>query len=63
MILEELGFQVTRIGIGDVYVSREIMNRDVFGSEPFGSWIFPEVSLCPDGIYAEAKLASLDSRF
>lgn len=62
MVLEELGFQVTRTKIGDVYVSWEVMNSGGFGGEPSGSWIFPEVSLCPDGIYAAAKIASLASR-
>lgn len=63
MMLEELGFQVTRTRIGDVHVSWELMRNGDFGGEPSGSWIFPEVSLCPDGIYAAAKVASLASRY
>jgi len=30
-----------------------------FGGEPSGSWIFPEISLCPDGILAAARLVEI----
>jgi len=33
-----------------------------FGGETSGAWIFPGLSLCPDGIYAAAQLASIASR-
>ena len=62
MVLEELGFRVNRTSIGDIHVSRELMKSGSLGGEPSGSWVFPWVSLCPDGIYAAAKIAALASR-
>jgi len=32
-----------------------------FGGEPSGSWVFPDVSLCPDGIYAAGRIAVIAS--
>ena len=30
-----------------------------FGGEPSGSWVFPKNLLCPDGIYAAARLVAI----
>jgi phosphoglucosamine mutase len=62
MILEEFGFRLRRTRIGDMYVSEELKNGGDFGGEPSGSWIFPGVSLCPDGIYATAQIANIASQ-
>ncbi|MCW3999282.1 MAG: phosphoglucosamine mutase [Candidatus Bathyarchaeota archaeon] len=42
--------KVMRTRVGDIYVS-EVINRDgaVFGGEPCGAWIQPQLHLCPDG--------------
>ncbi len=49
-----------RTRVGDVYVAEELRKRKAdFGGEPSGSWIFPKVSLCPDGIYAAARLVEI----
>jgi len=40
----------------------EIKHGGDFGGEPSGSWIFPGISLCPDGIYAAAQIAAIASR-
>jgi phosphoglucosamine mutase len=61
MVIEETGLKVRRTRIGDPYVSRELKKNGDFGGEPSGSWIFPEVSLCPDGIYAAVALAAIAS--
>ncbi|AKB84538.1 phosphoglucosamine mutase [Methanococcoides methylutens] len=51
---------VVRTRVGDVYVAEEIKRSEAdFGGEPSGSWIFPEISYCPDGIYASAKVMEL----
>jgi phosphoglucosamine mutase len=51
---------VYRTRVGDVYVAEEIKKRKAdFGGEPSGSWIFPKISLCPDGIYAAARLVEI----
>ena len=51
---------VVRTRVGDVYVAEEIKRTGAdFGGEPSGSWIFPRVSYCPDGIYAAARLIEI----
>jgi len=37
------------------------LRKGDFGGEPSGAWVFPKNSLCPDGIYAAALLASIAS--
>ena len=64
MVLEDLlpHAKVYRTRVGDVYVAGELKRRGAdFGGEPSGTWIFPKVSLCPDGVYAAAKLVKLAS--
>lgn len=62
MILEDLlpEADVWRTRVGDVFVAAELKRRGAdFGGEPSGTWIFPKVSYCPDGVYAAARLATL----
>jgi phosphoglucosamine mutase len=52
--------KIWRTRVGDVYVASEVKRRGAeFGGEPSGTWIFPKVSLCPDGVYAAARLVSM----
>lgn len=54
------GRTVYRTRVGDVYVAEELKKRNAeFGGEPAGSWIFPDISLCPDGILAAARLVEI----
>jgi phosphoglucosamine mutase len=62
MAIDELGFRVRRTRIGDTFVSEELKHGGDFGGEPSGSWVFPGISFCPDGIYAAARLAAIASR-
>jgi phosphoglucosamine mutase len=62
MIIDEMGFQVRRTKVGDPYVSEALKAGDDFGGEPSGAWVFPRVSLCPDGIYAAAKIVAIASQ-
>jgi phosphoglucosamine mutase len=62
MAVGEDGFDVVRTGVGDNNVSEELKKGGDFGGEPSGAWIFPESSLCPDGIYAAALVVSLAGR-
>jgi phosphoglucosamine mutase len=60
MAIEEMGFAVRRTRIGDTYVSEELRDGGGdFGGEASGSWIFPDISLCPDGIYAAAQIVDI----
>ncbi len=54
------GRKIYRTRVGDVYVAEELKKKNAdFGGEPSGSWIFPKISLCPDGIYAAARLVEI----
>ncbi len=54
--------QVIRCRVGDVYLSEKIKETNAdFGGEPSGTWVFPKVSYCPDGIYAAARLVQIAS--
>ncbi len=62
MVVEDLLPQVKvwRTRVGDVYVAAEMKRRGAdFGGEPSGTWIFPKVSYCPDGVFAAAHLVAL----
>jgi phosphoglucosamine mutase len=57
------GVKIYRTRIGDAFVSEEARNVGAdFGGETSGTWIFPKMSYCPDGIYAAAKLVELVSK-
>ena len=62
MVIDEMGFSVTRTRVGDTYVSEELRGGGDFGGEPSGSWIFPGISLCPDGNYAAAQVVAIASQ-
>ncbi len=62
MAIEEMGFSFRRTRIGDTWVSDELKNGGDFGGETSGSWIFPGISLCPNGIYAAAQLVAIASQ-
>jgi len=52
--------RVERTKTGDVFVSARLKEvQGVFGGEPSGTYIFPEFSYCPDGIYAGIKLLAM----
>lgn len=52
--------EIHRTRVGDVYVAEGIKQQGaVYGGEPSGSWIFPRLSYCPDGIYAAARLVEI----
>jgi phosphoglucosamine mutase len=54
------GTEVIRTRVGDVYVAEKMKEiKADFGGEPSGSWIFPRISYCPDGIYAAARLVEI----
>jgi phosphoglucosamine mutase len=54
------GIKISHTRVGDVYVAEALKKTGGdFGGEPSGAWIFPGVSLCPDGIYAAARLVEI----
>ncbi len=61
MVLDDLvEGKVHRTRVGDVYVAEalKVTGAD-FGGEPSGTFIFPDQTLCPDGVYAAALLSSM----
>jgi phosphoglucosamine mutase len=63
MVDDVLTCAVHKTRIGDVYVAEAVKRLDAdFGGESSGSWIFPRVSYCPDGIYAAAKIISISAK-
>lgn len=61
MVLDDIvGGPVTRTRVGDAFVSEALRKNGLpFGGEPSGTFIFPSVSFCPDGMLAGAKLLQL----
>jgi phosphoglucosamine mutase len=62
MCIEKMHFKVKRTKVGDPYVSEALKRGGGFGGEPSGAWIFPNISLCPDGIYAAAQVVAIASQ-
>jgi len=61
MIIDEIA-EVRRTPVGDSYVSEELLAWGDFGGEPSGAWIFPKISLCPDGPFAAALFCEFASQ-
>ncbi len=56
-MVEAAGGKVVRVRVGDAYITEEIeRRRAVFGGEPIGAWVLPEVHMCPDGLLSAFKL-------
>jgi phosphoglucosamine mutase len=60
---QKAGGKVVRTRVGDIYVSEAIKREGgVFGGEPCGAWVNPQLHLCPDGpLSAALFLASLEA--
>ena len=56
-VVQQQGGRVLRAKVGDIYLS-EMMRREnaVFGGEPCGAWIHPQVHYCPDGLLSSVLL-------
>jgi len=61
--VEAAGGKVVRTKVGDVHVTEAMLeNGAIFGGEPVGAWIHPDIHLCPDGILSAVRLMqALDS--
>ncbi len=56
-MVESRGGKVVRTKVGDVYVAKAVKEFGaVFGGEPCGAWIHPQLHYCPDGILSSALL-------
>jgi phosphoglucosamine mutase len=59
---KKYGGKVVRTKVGDIYVSEAIKREGaVFGGEPCGAWVHPQLHLCPDGpLSAALFIAALE---
>jgi phosphoglucosamine mutase len=49
--------KVVRTRVGDVYVAAAVKkHKAIFGGEPCGAWIHPQLHFCPDGILSSILL-------
>lgn len=59
-ILNNLNSKKNICKVGDSFVANHIIKTKAqFGGEPSGAYIFPEISFCPDGVFAAAKLCKM----
>lgn len=59
MAVEEFA-KVTRVPVGDVAISQALVKKkNAWGGEPSGTFVWPEFSLCPDGIRSAALIVSM----
>ncbi|KAF5067305.1 Phosphoglucosamine mutase [anaerobic digester metagenome] len=61
MVLDDIvGRPIVRTRVGDMFVSEALKKQRLpFGGEPSGTFIFPSVNYCPDGMLAGAYLLKL----
>ena len=59
---EKFRGRVVRTKVGDIYISKAVKREDaIFGGEPCGAWVHPQMHLCPDGLLSAALfLAALE---
>jgi phosphoglucosamine mutase len=58
--VEAAGGRVIRSKVGDPYVLEAMLkHRAVAGGETCGAWIFPSMSLCPDGVLSSIVFLNL----
>jgi phosphoglucosamine mutase len=56
-VVEISGGSVVRTKVGDVHITQAIIEHGaIFGGEPVGAWVHPEIHLCPDGLLSAIKL-------
>ncbi|MDI9644287.1 MAG: hypothetical protein QFX35_03585 [Candidatus Verstraetearchaeota archaeon] len=60
LLVEKEGGKVHRAPVGDVYVLESLLKLGAsFGGETCGAWIFPDESLCPDGVLSSLLFLSM----
>lgn len=56
-MVERQGGKVVRTKVGDVYIAEMMKKHNaIFGGEPCGAWIHPQLNYCPDGILSSVLL-------
>jgi len=62
--VEKAGGSVIRTRVGDISIAEAMVESSaVFGGEPAGAWIHPDVHMCPDGMLSAFRLMeALDTK-
>jgi phosphoglucosamine mutase len=56
-MVNRAGGRVIRTPVGDAFVTEAILKHNaVFGGEPIGAWVHPDIHMCPDGILTALKI-------
>lgn len=56
-MVESEGGNVLRTPVGDSFITEAMAESGaVFGGEPVGAWVHPDIHMCPDGILSALKL-------
>ncbi|MBD3205413.1 phosphoglucosamine mutase [Candidatus Bathyarchaeota archaeon] len=56
-MVESEGGKVIRTPVGDSYITETMAeSKAIFGGEPVGAWVHPDIHMCPDGILSALKL-------
>ena len=51
------GGKVVRTPVGDAFITEAMSKHNaVFGGEPVGAWVHPDIHMCPDGVLSALKL-------
>jgi phosphoglucosamine mutase len=53
----QAGGKVMRTPVGDAFITEAMAKHNaVFGGEPVGAWVHPDIHMCPDGVLSALKL-------
>lgn len=56
-MVENEGGKIIRTPVGDSYITEAMAESGaIFGGEPVGAWVHPDIHMCPDGILSALKL-------
>lgn len=56
-MVNKAGGKVIRTPVGDAFITEAMAeHKAVFGGEPVGAWVHPDIHMCPDGILSALKL-------
>ena len=56
-MVQQAGGKVVRTPVGDAFITEAMAKHNaVFGGEPVGAWVHPDIHMCPDGVLSALKL-------
>lgn len=60
MVDDLIGGEVVRVAAGEIPLTASMLSENAdFGGTPAGSFVFPGISYCPDGVHASALLSKI----